>query len=50
MTEDLANTIAAELPRARRRMWILLAVTLAIMAAMLVGALLLMHSISNSQP
>ena len=47
MTDELARVIAEELPRARRRMWILLAATIAVMAALLVGALLLMHDMAS---
>ena len=50
MTEELARVLAAELPRARRRMWILLAVSLTAMAGLLIGALMLMHSMASSQP
>lgn len=50
MTDDLARAIVDELPRARRRMWILLGVTLAVMTAMLIGALVVMHAMWNSHP
>jgi hypothetical protein len=47
VTDELACAIAEEVPRARRRMWILLAVTLTVMAAMLTGALLLMRDMAT---
>jgi hypothetical protein len=48
VTEDLARALAEELPRARRRMWMVLAVGLVAMAALLGEGLFLMHQMSSS--
>ena len=50
MADDLARAIVEELPRARRRMWILLGVSIAVMTAMLIGALVVMHAMWSSHP